>query len=124
MNSRNASEVSCSPLALGMNLVQSPRPSLDLKSVGYGTGSIPARSNSILARGMWNAAAFHMPRARMLFERAGIEPVPYPTDFRSSDGRGDWTRFIPSASGLHETSEALREFIGRIYYRAIFSFDT
>ena len=67
-------------------------------------------------------SAFHMPRAKMLFDRAGVDSTPYPTDFRSSDRRGDWTRFIPSASGLHKTSEALREFIGRIYYRAVFSF--
>ena len=69
-------------------------------------------------------SAFHMPRARMLFERAGIESFPYPTDFRSSGGHSDWMSFIPSAEGLDRTSDAVREFIGRIYYRAVFSFKT
>lgn len=67
---------------------------------------------------------FHMPRARMLFDRAGIDSTPYPTDFRSSDGRSDWTRFTPSAGGLHKTSEAVREFIGRLFYRAVFALET
>ena len=69
-------------------------------------------------------SAFHMPRARMLFDRAGVDSAPYPTDFRSSLERGDWTSLIPSAGGLHKTSEAVREFIGRLYYRAMFSLDT
>ena len=69
-------------------------------------------------------SAYHMPRAKMLFDRAGIDSIDYPTDFRSSGGYSDWMDFIPSAGGLHKTSEAVREFIGRIYYRAVFSFKT
>ena len=69
-------------------------------------------------------SAFHMPRARMLFERAGIESVPYPTDFRSAAQPSNWLGLIPSADGLDRTSDAVREFIGRLYYRAIFSFET
>ena len=69
-------------------------------------------------------SAFHMPRARMLFERAGIETVPYPTDFRSAAQPSNWLSLIPSADGLDRTSDAVREFIGRLYYRAVFSFDT
>ena len=69
-------------------------------------------------------SAFHMPRARMLFERAGIESVPYPTDFRSAARPSNWLNLVPSADGLDRTSDAVREFIGRIYYRVMFSFET
>ena len=69
-------------------------------------------------------SAFHMPRARMLFKRAGIESVPYPTDFRSAARQSNWLSLVPSADGLDSTSDAVREFIGRIYYRAVFSFET
>ena len=65
-------------------------------------------------------SSFHMPRAIMLFEREGIETVPYPTDFRSGGGHSDWMSLVPSARGLHMTSEAVREFIGRAYYRVKF----
>ena len=67
-------------------------------------------------------SAFHMPRARMLFERAGIETVPYPTDFRSAAQPNNWLSLVPSADGLDRTSDAVREFIGRLYYRVMFSF--
>jgi uncharacterized SAM-binding protein YcdF (DUF218 family) len=68
-------------------------------------------------------SSFHMPRAKMLFDHAGVQAIPYPTDFRSSGGYGDWMSFVPSAHGLNKTSEAVREFIGRIYYQVTFAFD-
>ena len=68
-------------------------------------------------------SSIHMPRAKMLFDRAGIETVPYPTDFQSSGGHSDWMSFVPSAHGLNKTSEAIREFIGRLYYSIKFSTD-
>ena len=66
-------------------------------------------------------SSYHMPRAKMLFERAEIETIPYPTDFQSSGGHSDWMSYIPSAGGLSGTSNALREFIGRLFYRIKFS---
>ena len=68
-------------------------------------------------------SSFHMPRAKLLFDRAGIKSLPYPTDFRSGGGHGDWMSLVPSAGGLKETSGAVREFIGRIYYRVMFAFE-
>ena len=68
-------------------------------------------------------SSFHMPRAKMLFDRAGIVSIPYPTDFQSSGGQSDWMSYIPSAGGLSKTSSALQEFIGRLYYRIKFSTD-
>ena len=61
-------------------------------------------------------SSFHMPRAETLFRRAGVEVVPYPTDFRSTGVGADWRIFIPSAGGLNKSSEGIREYIGRLYY--------
>ena len=69
-------------------------------------------------------SSFHMPRAKMLFDREGIETIPYPTDFRADGVSSDWMDWVPSADGLASSSDAVREFIGRIYYRAVFLFET
>ena len=61
-------------------------------------------------------SSFHMPRAETLFKRAGVELIPYPTDFRSTGVGADWRIFIPSAGGLNKSSEGIREYIGRLYY--------
>ena len=60
-------------------------------------------------------SSFHMPRAVMIFERAGLSVVPYPTDFRAKAGL-DWTDWVPSAHAFGETSLGVREYIGRAYY--------
>ena len=68
-------------------------------------------------------SSFHMPRATMLFDREGIETIPYPTDFRADGASVDWMDWVPSAGGLNQTSDAVRELIGRLYYRFMFAFD-
>lgn len=68
-------------------------------------------------------SAFHMPRARRLFERAGLQVIPYPVDFQA---RGAWAghpladplNLLPSAGGLESSSRALREALGRTLYPA------
>ncbi len=67
-------------------------------------------------------SAFHMKRAKRVFEREGIKVQPYPVDFKSS-GKSIQSlmknpiRWIPSAGALKSISNAFREFIGRIVYR-------
>lgn len=77
-----------------------------------------------LARQRWGAdidgtkillvtSAYHMPRAREVFAKAGLEVLPFPVDFFvSRDRKVDVTDFVPSSLGLHETSVALREVYG------------
>ena len=67
-------------------------------------------------------SAFHMKRAKKIFERKGIKVLPYPVDFKSS---GNFIstlynplKWIPSASSLNRNSNAIREIIGRIIYKA------
>lgn len=64
-------------------------------------------------------SAWHMTRAKMLFDRAGFTVIPAPTDFEmscateKSVGLGD---FIPSADALGRNSYSLKEWIARFGY--------
>ena len=64
-------------------------------------------------------SSFHMPRALRLFEEAGVKVVPYPTDFRADGSASGWTDWVPSADSFSGTSAGIREWIGRLYYRAL-----
>lgn len=57
--------------------------------------------------------AYHMPRARLLFERAGLEVVPAPTAFERGP-KTDWTMqdFLPQSRALRTTFFALHEWLG------------
>ena len=61
-------------------------------------------------------SSFHMPRAKLLFDQAGVETYPYPTDFKAASRNMTWLHFIPSADALRNTSSGIREYLGRIYY--------
>ena len=61
-------------------------------------------------------SAFHMPRAQLVFEAAGISVIPFPVDFLIGTGKITLMNFIPSASSFAGTSFFVREMIGRTYY--------
>jgi len=62
--------------------------------------------------------ARHMARAAASFRRAGMEVIPAPTDYAGRSpmetGAGAW---LPNASALYRTREALHEYIGQVWYR-------
>ena len=65
-------------------------------------------------------SAFHMPRAKMLFERQGFEVEPFPVDFRVSDRqRINILSFLPKAEYLEDSEIAIREGMGILYYSVI-----
>lgn len=64
-------------------------------------------------------SAFHMPRAVHTFRHAGFEVHPYPVDFLSSVAERTPMDYLPSAHDLRLTDIAVREWIGRAYYRLI-----
>ena len=65
-------------------------------------------------------SAFHMKRAKKLFERQGFLVYPFPVDFKTSL-MSRWQspyQWIPNSESLNRSSLALRELLGRIIYRS------
>lgn len=64
-------------------------------------------------------SAWHMPRARMMFERRGFEVVPCPADF---EAHCVWERdieigdFLPNGDSLNRNSYLFKELIGLLGY--------
>ena len=67
-------------------------------------------------------SAFHMKRAKFLFEKKGFIVFPYPVDFKSNNNKITILDFIPSASSFSMSSFAVREMLGWIYYRIKYIF--
>ena len=67
-------------------------------------------------------SAYHMKRAKKVFEREGIFVQPYPVDFKSIRSYKSLFKnplnFTPDARSLSQSSVAIREIIGRIIYRS------
>ena len=67
-------------------------------------------------------SAFHMKRAKRVFEKEGINVLPYPVDFKSNksffSSSKNPLKWVPNAYHLHKSSSAIREIIGRIIYGA------
>jgi uncharacterized SAM-binding protein YcdF (DUF218 family) len=72
-------------------------------------------------------SAAHMPRSMMMFTDQGLALFPAPTDFSITEkgweqlwqepGLNLLTNLMPSASALGQTTNALKEYIGMLWYR-------
>jgi uncharacterized SAM-binding protein YcdF (DUF218 family) len=60
--------------------------------------------------------AWHMPRAAAAFRKVGFDVVPAPTGYSTLTPITALT-FLPSAGGLANSSQALHEWIGLLWYR-------
>jgi len=60
-------------------------------------------------------SAYHMPRAKMLFDRFFKNVIPYPVDYKE-DLRYNARSFLPSMSDLENSTKAIREYLGILYY--------
>ncbi|MGR3678797.1 MAG: YdcF family protein [Paracoccaceae bacterium] len=67
-------------------------------------------------------SAFHMPRAKAIFEAEGISVTPFPVDFRAEARRPTGLDFLPQAAAMDDISLVIRELLGRAYYRLKGSF--
>ena len=61
-------------------------------------------------------SSFHLPRAHLLFNQAGVVNEAYPADFKFLYRPYDWLSFLPNAEAFFWTSSGIREYIGRLYY--------
>jgi uncharacterized SAM-binding protein YcdF (DUF218 family) len=62
-------------------------------------------------------SAYHMYRARKLFEGEGFFVIPYKMDYKANRNNATVIMdFLPNADGLNLTELGIREIIGRIFY--------
>ena len=62
-------------------------------------------------------SAFHMIRARKLFEKQGFIVIPYKVDYKTSQNKYIGIMdFLPSSGNLELTETGIREIIGRLFY--------
>ena len=61
-------------------------------------------------------SAFHMPRAKQVFEAAGLNVEPFAVDFRQETKKLTVIDFIPTAEALKDSSFFVREMVGRAFY--------
>jgi uncharacterized SAM-binding protein YcdF (DUF218 family) len=57
-------------------------------------------------------SAFHMPRAKALFEAQGFEILAWPVDFKTSGFRGSWRLFGRASDGLKRMDFVAKEWVG------------
>ncbi|TAG12058.1 MAG: YdcF family protein [Oscillatoriales cyanobacterium] len=71
-------------------------------------------------------SAMHMTRSLLIFQRQGIKVIPAPTDFQitqqdiatsQSNGLAFALDLLPDTYYLHQSTKALKEYIGLIVYR-------
>jgi uncharacterized SAM-binding protein YcdF (DUF218 family) len=62
-------------------------------------------------------SAYHMYRAKRLFEKEGIEVIPFKVDYKVSENSGlNILDFLPSADNIQITETGIREILGRLFY--------
>jgi len=62
-------------------------------------------------------SAYHMYRAKKLFEKQGFIVIPYKVDYKSERNKENTILdFLPSADYLKTTEIGIREIIGRLFY--------
>ncbi|HSH69090.1 MAG TPA: YdcF family protein [Deferrisomatales bacterium] len=64
-------------------------------------------------------SAFHLPRAVACFRKQGLEPIPYPVDFRVTPVTATLNPYVPTAGGLRLSILAVHEYLGLAGYWAL-----
>ncbi|SKB11281.1 conserved hypothetical protein [Planktothrix sp. PCC 11201] len=84
------------------------------------------KENNILGPILLVTSALHTPRSLLIFKRLGMDVIPAPTDFlmipseinqAQKTWQGVLLSWIPDTLSLHQTTQALKEYIGLGVYR-------
>ncbi len=86
--------------------------SLDTKMNASGVAGLVQSKRVILV-----TSAFHMPRSMLAFQKAGMEVVAAPTDYRARRSPRTWADWLPSVSAMETSYAALHEYVGLPFYR-------
>ena len=62
-------------------------------------------------------SAFHVPRAALVFHKAGVPVDPFPCNYTDGMDRFSWDDLLPRPSLLFEWGRYLKEAVGYFYYR-------
>ena len=54
-----------------------------------------------------------------MFEKQGLNIIPFPVDFKYENRNFTLLEFIPDVNAFKKTSRFIRENIGRLYYKII-----
>lgn len=60
-------------------------------------------------------SAYHMPRAMLVFDYAGLKAIPYPVDYYTGD-EWRWDDYLPSPGNWEAINIALHEYVGIVLY--------
>ena len=69
-------------------------------------------------------SAFHMPRSKALFDKAGFATLPWPVDYRTTGQEGVSLFADNGADSLQKTTIAIREWVGLLAYWLTGKIDT
>ncbi|MDX8408908.1 MAG: YdcF family protein [Mariprofundales bacterium] len=93
-------------------------------------GSLNSWQNALLIRPLLQARgiqkivlvtdAWHMPRAVWCFMQQGIDVIAAPNAYHSTQRHYDMLDWMPNAGALNDSSQALHEYLGILYYRLRF----
>jgi len=61
-------------------------------------------------------SAYHMPRAMLVFDYAGLHAIPFPVDYYTAD-EWQWDDYLPSPNNWEAINIALHEYVGIVLYR-------
>jgi uncharacterized SAM-binding protein YcdF (DUF218 family) len=61
-------------------------------------------------------SAYHMPRAKSLFEKQGFNVIAFPVDSKVSFEATTILDYLPEANSFKQSETALRELLGRLFY--------
>ncbi len=92
-----------------------------LETTSRNTHENAVESARIAAERRWGSlllvtSAFHMSRALGCFRKVGLSPDTFPVDYR---GEHDVDGFLPRAQSFAQSTDALREYAGRLVYRLV-----
>lgn len=64
-------------------------------------------------------SAFHMKRSMILFKKSFTSIIPFPSGYKTSRIPYDFLSYLPEGSNLLNTSLALKEYLGILFYKII-----